>query len=130
MIKVSTTTKGGAVGKAAETVKAAVAGAKGAKGKTAKDRSAAPSTVKVTFALPVSETPEAVSVCGDFNGWDPLAHPLKKRANGTRSVSLDLPPGRYAFKYLSGSGTWFTDPEAHAHEANEYGETNSIIELG
>ena len=84
--------------------------------------------VKVSFVLPVSETPEPVSVCGDFNDWDPLRHPLKKRANGTRSASVELPPGRYAFKYLSG-GTWFTDPEAHAFHTNEYGETNSILEL-
>lgn len=82
--------------------------------------------VKVSFVLPVSETPDPVSVCGDFNDWDPLAHPLKKRANGTRSASLELASGRYAFKYLSG-GTWFTDAEAHSHEVNEYGETNSIL---
>lgn len=129
MIRVSTATKGGAVGKAAETVKAAVKA--GGTGRAGKGKAAsAPASIKVSFVLPVSETPEAVSVCGDFNGWDPLAHPLKKRANGTRSVSVELPPGRYAFKYLSGSGTWFTDPEAHGHEANEYGETNSILELG
>jgi 1,4-alpha-glucan branching enzyme len=86
-------------------------------------------TRKVTFTLPLSETPEPVSVCGDFNGWDPLQHPLKKRANQTRSVSVEVDPGRYAFKYLSDGGTWFTDPEADSHEANEYGETNSIIEV-
>ena len=126
MCNVSTAGKGGAVGKAAETVEAAVKG-----GRAGKDRAtAAFPSVKVRFVLSVSETPEAVSVCGDFNGWDPLAHPLKRRANGTRSVSVELPPGRYAFKYLSGSGTWFTDPDAHGHEANEYGETNSILELG
>ena len=83
--------------------------------------------VKATFTLPVSETPEPVSVVGDFNQWDPLAHPLKKRSNGMRSVSVQLEPGaRYTFKYLSDGGTWFTEPEA-PHEANEYGETNSII---
>ena len=83
--------------------------------------------VKVTFTLPPSETPEPVSVLGDFNDWDPLAHPLKKRSNGTRSVSIELEPGRrYSFKYLSHGGTWFTEPEVE-HQANEYGETNSII---
>jgi 1,4-alpha-glucan branching enzyme len=99
------------------------AGGKGAKG------AAAPATVKVTFSLPLAEAPEPVSVCGDFNGWDHAAHKLVKRANGTRSVSVDLAPGRYAFKYLTTNGTWFTDPEAHGHEANEYGETNSILEV-
>ncbi len=101
-----------------------------AKGRPAvRSAKGAPTPVKVTFALPVSEVPEAVSVCGDFNGWDPLAHPLKRRANGTRSVSVELAPGRYAFKYLTASGTWLADPDAHGHEPNEYGETNSILEL-
>ena len=100
----------------------AKAGAKGSKG------GAGPATAKVTFSLPLAETPEPVSVCGDFNGWDPSAHPLRKRANGTRSVAVDVAPGRYAFKYLTTNGTWFTDPET-VHEANEYGETNSILEV-
>jgi 1,4-alpha-glucan branching enzyme len=121
VIKVSAP-RGGAVGKAAESVKAAVKGA-------TKKGASAPATTKVTFSLPLSETPEPVSVCGDFNGWDPAAHPLVKRANGTRSVAVELPPGRYAFKYLAGGGTWFADPEAHGHEVNEYGETNSILEV-
>ena len=86
--------------------------------------------VKVSFVLPLSETPEPVSVLGDFNEWDPLAHPLKKRSNGTRSATVELDGGkRYAFKYLSEGGTWFTEPEASDHEVNEYGETNSIIEV-
>lgn len=91
----------------------------------AKDRAVA----KVTFSLPLAETPEPVSVCGDFNGWDPAAHPLKKRGNGTRSAAVEVPSGRHAFKYLTTNGTWFTDPEAHGHEVNEYGETNSILEV-
>ncbi len=125
MIKVSAP-KGGAVAKAADSVKAAVKADKRRAAATAKAERA---PFKVSFVLPVSETPEPVSVCGDFNGWDPLAHPMKKRANSTRSVSIEVPPGRYAFKYLSG-GTWFTEPAAHAQESNEYGETNSILEVG
>lgn len=85
-------------------------------------------TVKVTFSLPLSEAPAAVAVVGDFNGWDPGAHPLRKRSNGTRSATVDLEPGRaYHFKYLDEAGTWFNDPAAHGHEQNEYGETNSIV---
>lgn len=85
--------------------------------------------VKANFVLPLSETPEPVSVVGDFNRWDALAHPLKKRANGTRSATVELDPGnRYSFKYLSDGGTWFNEPEAHGHDVNEFGETNSVIE--
>ena len=93
--------------------------------KKAKDKGG----VKVTFSLPLGETPEPVSVLGDFNDWDPHAHPLKKRANGMRSASVVVAAGgRYAFKYLSDGGTWFNEVEADAHDTNEYGEVNSIVE--
>ena len=52
-----------------------------------------PPTVKVTFALPIVDADLPTSVVGDFNGWDPLAHPLKKRSNGTRSVTVEVPAG-------------------------------------
>lgn len=68
--------------------------------------------VKATFVLPVHDVDQPVSVVGDFNGWDPYAHPLKKRSNGTRSVSVELEAGRsYRFKYLAADGAWSTDPE-------------------
>ena len=43
-------------------------------------------TVRVTFTLPAREPAGAVSVVGNFNGWDPFAHPLRKRSNGGRSA--------------------------------------------
>ena len=93
--------------------------------KKAKDKDG----VKVTFSLSLHDTPGPVSVLGDFNAWDPHAHPLKKRANGTRSVSIVLPVGeRFTFKYLSDGGTWFNELDADSHASNEYGEVNSIVE--
>lgn len=84
--------------------------------------------VKVTFALPVDEVDQAVSVVGDFNGWDPLAHPLRKRSNGTRSVSVELPVGTTArFKYLTHDGHWLCDPDADGEAANDHGGVDSIL---
>jgi hypothetical protein len=38
-------------------------------------------------------------------GWDPLAHLLQPRRNGTRSAAVTLPPGRrFAFRYLAEGG--------------------------
>jgi 1,4-alpha-glucan branching enzyme len=85
-------------------------------------------TTSVTFALPIDEAPLPVSVVGDFNGWDPLATPLRKRSNGTRSARIDLTDPTVArFKYLADGGEWFNDPDAHGFEVNEYGETNSVL---
>ena len=76
-------------------------------------------TVRVTFALPLQGPPGAVSVVGDFNGWDPFAHPLRRRANGTRSATVTIPAGRTLhFRYLAEGGIWFDDesiPHKDAH---------------
>ena len=86
-------------------------------------------TVKVTFALPADEVAGNVSVLGDFNGWDPAAHPLKKRSNGTRSVSVELPTGEYRFKYCTEAGEWFCDPQVTDVEYNEFNTPNSLLRV-
>lgn len=87
-------------------------------------------SVKVTFALPLDDAPVDVSVVGDFNGWDPGQHPLKKRSNGTRSVSVTVPAGAsYQFKYLSVDGSWFCDEAADDFAVNEYHATNSVLRV-
>lgn len=66
--------------------------------------------VRVTFTLPVQESAAAVSVVGDFNSWDPFAHPLRNRSNRTRSVSVTVPAGSVLrFRYLADGGHWFDD---------------------
>jgi hypothetical protein len=67
-------------------------------------------------------------VVGDFNGWDPLAHPLRPRRNGTRSAVVTLPPGRrFAFRYLAEGGRWHDDDTAGAVEPNGVGGYNAVI---
>jgi 1,4-alpha-glucan branching enzyme len=72
-------------------------------------------TVRVTFALPADEPPGAVSVVGDFNNWNPHAHPLRRRANGTRSAVVTVDAGSMLhFRYLAEGGVWFDDESAPA----------------
>jgi 1,4-alpha-glucan branching enzyme len=75
-------------------------------------------TVRVTFVLPTAEPAGAVSVVGDFNDWDPYAHPLRKRGNGARSAAVDVPAGATVhFRYLAEGGVWFDDETAGARDA-------------
>jgi 1,4-alpha-glucan branching enzyme len=67
---------------------------------------------RVTFSLPAGDLPPAVSVVGDFNGWQPGQHELKPRRNGTRSVSVALMPGSYRFRYLATGGLWLDEQSA------------------
>jgi len=89
-------------------------------------------TGKITFALPSKHVGSGVSVVGDFNGWDPYTHPLKRRSNGTHSVVIDLTDGgihHYRFRYLNTDGHFFDDDEADAIEPNGLGETHSVLSL-
>jgi 1,4-alpha-glucan branching enzyme len=72
-------------------------------------------SVRVTFVLPAAEPAGAVSVVGDFNDWNPYAHPLRKRANGVRTAVVTMPAARTVrFRYLAEGGVWFDDDTAGA----------------
>lgn len=72
--------------------------------------------------------PEAhqVSIAGDFNGWDTSAHQLSPKENGLRLITIELTPGRYAYK-LFVDGTWRIDPDAASYIVNAHGTMNCII---
>jgi len=73
-------------------------------------------TVRVTFALPIDEPGGAVSVVGNFNNWNPFTHPLRKRANRTRSAAVTVQAGSTLhFRYLAEGGVWFDDESVPAH---------------
>jgi 1,4-alpha-glucan branching enzyme len=77
-------------------------------------------TVRVTFALPADQPFGAVSVVGDFNDWDPFAHPLRRRANGTRSAAVTVPAGTMLrFRYLAEGGIWFNDETAPSRDSQD-----------
>ncbi len=66
--------------------------------------------VRITFVLPDDQPTGAVSVVGSFNDWNPYAHPLRRRANGTRSAAVSVPAGSTLhFRYLGEGGLWFDD---------------------
>jgi 1,4-alpha-glucan branching enzyme len=67
-------------------------------------------TVRVTFTLPADEPSGPVSVVGNFNDWNPFAHPLRRRATGTRSAAVTVQAGTTLhFRYLAEGGLWFDD---------------------
>ncbi|MGD9703504.1 MAG: isoamylase early set domain-containing protein [Acidimicrobiia bacterium] len=83
-------------------------------------------SVKITFALPDATGP--VALIADVNGWDPCAHPLKKRSNGQMSVAVTVSPGQTVrFRYATAGGEYFDDPEADAFEPNGLGQTHAVV---
>ena len=67
-------------------------------------------SVRVTFALPIDDPGGADSVVGNFNDWNPYSHPLRRRANQTRSAAVTVRAGSTLhFRYLGEGGVWFDD---------------------
>lgn len=86
---------------------------------------AAKARVKVTFVLP-GDTPPA-SVVGDFNGWDPHAHPMRRRSDGSRSASVEVPRGTtLRFRYLLDGGEWRDDPDGQVMSTDD-GDRCTVI---
>ena len=79
----------------------------------------------ITFAL-VAPSSASVSLVGDFNDWDTEQTRLERTGDDQWSVTLDLPPGRYRFAYVTDDGTWLPDPEAPP-TIDEFGEPTSVV---
>ncbi|MFI6743866.1 isoamylase early set domain-containing protein [Nonomuraea sp. NPDC050451] len=72
--------------------------------------------VDVTFTLP-PDIPGHVSVVGDFNHWDPYAHPMQRSQYGAHTAVIALPQGTsICFRYLAEGGHWLDDPDADARD--------------
>ncbi|MBT8207728.1 MAG: glycoside hydrolase family 13 [Acidimicrobiia bacterium] len=77
-----------------------------------------------------------VFVAGSFNDWSQLSHPLEKTGAGEWEVVIDLPAGRYEYKFII-DGQWCCEPkcdDAPARECpgcspNEFGTLNRVIEV-
>jgi hypothetical protein len=68
--------------------------------------------VRLTFVLPGDQPRGRVSVVGDFNRWRPGMHELRRRSNGTRSLSVTVPEGtRLRFRYLAENDHWSNETD-------------------
>ena len=80
------------------------------------------------------EAPEAtaVAVAGSFNDWDPTSASLQREGQGPWAVMLDLPPGRYEYKFMV-DGTWCCEPgtedDAPGEDRvpNDFGTMNRVL---
>lgn len=81
------------------------------------ERTRRKNATEVTFVLPADHPRGDVSVVGDFNNWQPGAHPLTPRADGMRAVSVNVPDKvRVHFRYLAQDGHWFDEESADGHD--------------
>ncbi len=69
-----------------------------------------------------------VAVVGDFNGWDPLVHPLAAQADGWWTIALALPPGRYQYVYWI-DGVLVPPADDAATVPDGFGGRNGLLEV-
>lgn len=69
----------------------------------------------------------AISVVGDFNGWNKNADPLQRVADGRFVLSIPLAPGRYAYKFVVNNEWYIFDPRAGEFAHDGYGGKNSLL---
>jgi hypothetical protein len=82
--------------------------------------------VKFSFA---PENAETVEVLGLNSDWE-NAIILKKKKDGTFSTEVSLPKdSQHQFKYRINNIDWLNDTEADSEAVNEFGGTNSVINL-
>jgi len=79
----------------------------------------------VCHAIPKAKT---VCVAGSFNNWDPAKNRMVKSRDGTFRAKVKLPPGKYEYKFVA-DGTWVDDPDAEQKAANQFGTSNSVVEV-
>lgn len=89
-----------------------------------------PAATRFAFLAPEGR---AVFLAGTFNGWDPKATPMTKKADGIWDVALALAPGRYEFKFVV-DGAWYCEPacvgtnrDCPKSVPNPFGTMNRVI---
>jgi hypothetical protein len=85
--------------------------------------------VTTMFRLPHAVEATAAHVVGEFNDWSETATPMEQDDDGF-VATVPLEPGRrYRFRYLLDGERWENDWAADDYVPNEFGGTDSVIDL-
>ncbi|MFC1838508.1 isoamylase early set domain-containing protein [Thermodesulfobacteriota bacterium] len=85
---------------------------------------------RATFELPAEVNADEISLCGEFNDWNPQKNKMTKRKNGRWSTTISLMAGRkYRYKYLMDGKSWENDWNADAYQRNELGSEDSVVKV-
>lgn len=74
----------------------------------------------------VAPQADAVSLVGDFNGWEPWANPMQRQPDGSWSAQVQLHHGYHQYQFLV-DGEPMLDPKAHGIARHERNEPVSLI---
>jgi 1,4-alpha-glucan branching enzyme len=69
-----------------------------------------------------------VAVIGDFNDWEPTAHPMKRQPDGAWMVQVQLSHGHHQYLFCV-DGQPRLDPRAHGITRTQDGERVSLLAI-
>jgi 1,4-alpha-glucan branching enzyme len=69
---------------------------------------------------------QSVSLVGDFNGWNPAAHRMKRMPDGAWLLTVELKHGHHRYAFLV-DGALTLDPHAQGITRNDHGERVSLV---
>ena len=78
----------------------------------------------------ICNAPDAhsVNLLGDFNDWDPNAHPMKRQPDGAWLVQIPLTHGHHHYQFLV-DGKPTLDPRAQGIARNLQNEKVSLVSV-
>lgn len=79
----------------------------------------------ITFVCLASSAKE-VYLTGEFNGWDPRTHPMKRQPDGAWLLQVALNHGHHQYRFLV-DGKPALDPRAQGIARDRQGERASLI---
>ena len=82
----------------------------------------------VRFRLRGHEDATKVIVAGSFNRWDEQDLEMYKIEHGWE-IKLNIKPGEYEYRFIV-DGNWMEDPSNPSKVTNEFGQYNSLINVG
>jgi len=83
----------------------------------------------VTFVL-LEPRAGAVTLAGDFNGWDAARTPLRRESSGIWTIDVPLRPGRYRYAFVVDGRRFVADPAAPRAVGDDFGQPTSVVTVG
>lgn len=71
---------------------------------------------------------QSVSLVGDFNAWDPAAHPMQRSPGGGWLLHVELRHGHHRYAFLV-DGHLTLDPQAQGVTRNDHNERVSLMSV-
>ena len=85
-------------------------------------------TCRVTFKVPAELEADRIALLGEFNAWDAERHLLKKRKDGSHSLTVSLDAGNdYRFRYLLDGERWVNDEAPDGLVFNRFGDQDCVV---